>query len=52
MKCARCKLKRCYLEGGNCTRINHADIVQVYKSDLENIKIMESAACTEARGYN
>lgn len=52
MKCAKCKLKRCYLEGGNCTKIAHEDILKVYKEDQENVKIMEAAACTEARGYN
>lgn len=52
MKCAKCKLKRCYVEGGNCTRIAHEDIVETYKADPENVKIMEAAACTEARGYN
>lgn len=52
MKCAKCKLKRCYIEGGNCTRITHDEVKAAYKAEDENIKIMEAAACTEAEGYN
>lgn len=52
MKCAKCKLKRCYLEGGNCTKITHDEVKAIYRGDSENVKIMEAAACTESRGYN
>ena len=52
MKCAVCSHSRCYTNGQNCTRNNAEQVVEHYTSDDENLKIMESAACTEGKFYN
>lgn len=52
MKCAKCPHSRCYTDGQNCTKNTVQDVIDIYSADAENLKIMESAACTEGRFYN
>lgn len=50
MKCAKCKHKKCYLEGQNCTKITVDDVKNAYTG--QELDIMKAAACTEGRFYN
>lgn len=50
MKCAKCKHRKCYLEGQNCTKNSLEDVKEAYTG--EQLAIMKAAACTEARFYN
>lgn len=50
MKCAKCKHRKCYLEGQNCTKITVEDVKEAYVD--EKLAIMKAAACTEGRFYN
>lgn len=50
MFCAKCKQKKCYVKGQNCTNFTSSDIDDAYSED--RLAIMKAAACTEGRFYN
>lgn len=50
MHCAKCALKKCYIEGKNCTDMDTATVEGVYGN--KQLAIMKAAACTEANAYN
>ena len=50
MHCAKCVLKKCYIEGKNCTDMDTTAVEKLYGT--KQLAIMKAAACTEANSYN